>query len=64
MDCGMTAPVHRIIEGLKQIERRVSPQQLMRAKAVVREQEARFLLEMVTDAIAMLEDAYKAGTIS
>lgn len=57
----MTAPVHRIIEGLRQIERRFQPAALVRAKVVARENEARFLLEMVADAASMLEEFERGG---
>jgi hypothetical protein len=57
----MSAPLHRVLEGLRQIKTRISPQQLVRAKAVVREQEARFLLEMVADAVTILEDIDRRG---
>lgn len=60
----MTAPVHRILEGLRRIETAFTPAALVRAKVVAREQEARFLLEMVTDAREVLEDAYNRDAVS
>jgi len=54
----MTAPIHRIIEGLKQIELRVTPRALSKSGCVVREQEGKFLLEMVADARVLLEQNF------
>lgn len=56
----MSAPLHRIIEGLKHLSR-IDPKTLVRAKTVAREQEARFLLDSVKDAIEILErpDVYE-----
>lgn len=52
----MTAPLTRIIEGLRTIEKRVTAHHLAKSGAVVREQEGRFLLEMVSDARELLEN--------
>lgn len=51
----MTAPLSRIIEGLRHIEQRFLPAALVRGKVVAREQEAKFLIEMVGDAREVLE---------
>jgi len=51
----MTAPLSRQIEALKTIELRVKPFHLVKSGAVVREAEAKFLLEMIADARHTLE---------
>lgn len=51
----MSAPLSRIIEGLKVIQRRGTPRGMIKADFVAREAEGRFLLDMVTDAIEILE---------
>ena len=51
----MTAPIARIVEGLRHIERNFRPAALVRGKVVAREAEAKFLIEMVTDAADLIE---------
>jgi hypothetical protein len=51
----MPAPVSRIVEALRTIERTVTPKGLVKAGAVGREPEGRFLLDMVTDARELIE---------
>jgi hypothetical protein len=57
----MTAPLSRIIEGLRTIERKVTPHSLARSGAVVRESEGHFLLDMVADARETLEEIERRG---
>lgn len=51
----MSTSLGAIIDGLRQIERRVTPRQLAKTGAIVREAEARHLLQMVADARETLE---------
>lgn len=51
----MSAPLSRIVEGLRHIEQRFQPAALVRGKVVAREQEARFLIEAVIEARELIE---------
>lgn len=51
----MSQSLGSIIDGLRQIERRVKPLHLTRSGAIIREAEARHLLQMVADAREVLE---------
>jgi hypothetical protein len=57
----MSAPLYRIIEGLRNAERLFMPAALVRAKVVAREQEAKFILEMIGDARVRLEEIERGG---
>lgn len=57
----MTAPLHRIIEGLRVIQRRGTPRGMVKADLVSREAEGRFLLDSVTDAIHALEQVERGN---
>lgn len=59
----MTFLLHRIIEGLKVLERRMSPRAMVKAALCHRDTEGQFLMDAVRDAREALETIERDGDI-